>query len=467
MTLVSAIFVFAASVLTSVSDVAEALRRNETNRTFDLTVRVTTVFRGYARFTVEDESGRTVLTRNLNWPTNIISAGDTVRVSGHLVPPKFTQSLAHCRTVKILSHGSAPQPLPVPMREFHDGTHDARLVRVEGSIIEAFRDERDPDWIYLVLTRDGDCAYAAFKSEPADALDYRALIGCDTRIIGYINPDGGGARHHVGRMLIARGPEAIEIVSRPSWWTARKLLVILSVLTAALVASLVWCRSLRVIAERRSRELLREKVARIAAEMRVDERTRLASDLHDSVAQSLTGVSLQINTALRLADVDSNRMRLQLERASKSIRSCREELRNCLWDLRGKALDTPDMNEAIRLTLLPQMRDDVALTIRFNVPRHKLLDNTAHTILQIVRELVANAISHGHARRIRIAGSLDGHNLMFSVQDDGCGFDPDHVPGSIDGHFGLQGIRERLQKNNGNLKIVSSSSGTKVTVTLS
>ena len=82
-----------------------------------------------------------------------------------------------------------------------------------------------------------------------------------------------------------------------------------------------------------------------------------------------------------------------------------------------------------------------------------------------MRELVANAIRHGRARKVAVAGCMDDGKVVFSVSDDGCGFNPEECPGVAQGHFGLQGIRERLRRCNGEMRIESApGKGTKVTI---
>ena len=256
-----------------------------------------------------------------------------------------------------------------------------------------------------------------------------------------------------GFHLIVRSEDDIEILATPTWWTPVRLIVVIGILALLLIAILLWNLSLRIIAERRGRELFRENVAHISADLRTEERTRLAVDLHDSLAQMLTGVSFQIDAG-------------NLEIASKSLKSCRDELRNCLWDLRNQTLEEHDMGAAIRRTLKPHI-NSTELLVRFNVPRQKLSDLTAHTVLMIIRELATNAVRHGHAKTIRVAGGLDGDTLMFSVRDDGIGFDPKNHLGMAEGHFGLQGIRERVKRCDGTVSIESiSGKGTRVTISL-
>ena len=117
--------------------------------------------------------------------------------------------------------------------------------------------------------------------------------------------------------------------------------------------------------------------------------------------------------------------------------------------------NNPDaLNEAIRRTLAPFI-GEVALQIRFNVPRRDLSDDTAHALMRIIRELASNATRHGKAKTIRIAGALENGRLLFSVSDDGAGFDPQRHPGGDEGHFGLDGIRERIENLGGSMEIES------------
>ena len=269
-----------------------------------------------------------------------------------------------------------------------------------------------------------------------------------------------------GFFLVPRAPEDIVVLSRPSWWTPRRILTLLGILAAALLGVIGWNVSLNRRARAKGRELAAEQLAHVTSELKVNERTRLAVELHDALSQTLTGVSMQIDTAAGFAEGKMPAITKCLDLASRTIDACRMELRNTLWDLRSAALDEPSMDAAIRKTLCQNLAG-IDLSVRFNVSRETFSDNTAHAILRIIRELATNALRHGKATSLKIAGAIDGGKLLFSVRDNGCGFDPDLAPGISQGHFGLQGIAERLDRLNGEMKIESSpGKGAKVTVTL-
>ena len=464
MSCLAAIILLAVSTVTSSKDLDSAMRQNNTNVVFDLTATVSVCWPNYPYVAIEDETGAVIINRSKDIGYPSLHVGDVIRARGHVGPIERIFSAAYTMSIEVQAHNAkTSEPAGIDFDQFHSGMYDARRIHLHGHVMNVFADELDRAWTYLVLSDGKDIIYAALPTGKEVLHD---LMGCEISASGLCNPNEGGARHHVGRMLIIPDETAIRVIARPSWWTARKLIAVIGFLSAALLAVLLWNAALRILVERRSHALLREQIAHVSAELKTAERTRLAVELHDSIAQNLTGVSFQINAARRIAGTEHSAAEQTLTLASQTLQSCRNELRNCLWDLRNQSLDESDVSAAILRTLHPYL-DKTKLTIRFNVPRAKLTDHTLHALLRIIRELVSNAIVHGRAKHIWIAGGLDGKTLLFSVRDDGSGFDPDAAPGSAQGHFGLQGIRERVRKFSGILKIESAPNrGCKVTVQL-
>ena len=297
-------------------------------------------------------------------------------------------------------------------------------------------------------------------------------IGCEIAVTGIcVTEIDNWAPHspfpHIREVFIVpRTSTDIVVLRHPPWWTPQRLLVILASLLFVLLVILIWNLLLRRLAERRGKELAEEHIARAETDLKVMERTRLAVELHDSVAQNLTGVAMELETARQFQKGAHPELLSHLNIAWRTLKSCRDELRNCLWDLRSQALEESNMETAVRRTLTPHVKG-VTLVIRFNVPRAIISDNTAHALLRIIRELVLNSIRHGKAKTIHIAGCIEADALKFSVKDDGCGFDPKTCPGVDDGHYGLQGIRERIRQLGGKMAIESGKEkGTKVSITI-
>ena len=238
--------------------------------------------------------------------------------------------------------------------------------------------------------------------------------------------------------LITRFPSDVSVISYPPWWTVSRLMWAICILLLVSIIVFVFNHILN----------------RISTARKVAERTRLAVELHDSLSQGLSGVACQISAAcLGLANGDSAATG-RLESARQMLATCQTELRNCLFDLRSNAIDDPDFRHAVLNTLL-QFDTEANIIVHIQVPRELLPDHTAHAIIAVMRELVGNALRHGQAEHIRVGGSVENkHLLLFSVRDDGCGFDPANCPGATTGHFGLSGVRNRLRQLGGTLDLV-------------
>ena len=267
-----------------------------------------------------------------------------------------------------------------------------------------------------------------------------------------------------GFTLAPRSPADLRVLSSAPWWTAGRLTIVIAALLVLLTAVFIWNRFLRIMIERRSRQLFKAEIEQAKSCLRVDERTRLSVELHDAISQTLTGVAFQVDAAEKTLSTDPAATGNYLSVARRTLLSCREELRRCIWDLRNDTLGTSDFAAALKMTVAPCV-GHADITIRFQVHRQQISDTTAHAVMNIIRELSVNAVRHGSAKHIRIAGEHKDNTIRFSVKDDGAGFIPENRPGPMQGHFGLQGVKERVAKLGGSLTIKSApGEGTKIKV---
>ena len=259
-----------------------------------------------------------------------------------------------------------------------------------------------------------------------------------------------------GFRVVVVAPDGVRVLRRQPWWTPGRLAAAAAVLLAILAAVLVWNRALERLAARRGRELLAARLDRERATLRVAERTRLAAELHDSLSQCLGGLAFQLAAAKSLAAEDGPGAGRCLDAAESMLQSSRTELQRCLFDLRGSALDEPDFAKAVSAAIAP-IAGDAEIEVRLDgVRRDRMSDTVAHAAICIARELVSNALRHGGARHVSVEGAERGGALALAVRDDGRGFDPARRPGPTEGHFGLEGVRERVRRFGGSFRIESS-----------
>ncbi len=296
--------------------------------------------------------------------------------------------------------------------------------------------------------------------------------GCILRVTGVCNaefetdPSGTSFPRFTGFTIVPTPDDGVVVSIQAPWWTTGRLVAVIVSLLGLLIVFFSLTLVLKALSDRRGHQLYEEKVAHVRTEAKVEERTRLAIELHDAISQTLTGVALQIDSADLLNNGENKPLGKFLDTARWMLGSCRRELQDCLWDLRSRTFDEKDMTEAVNRAIAPNT-GGAKMTVRFNVPRRLLSESAAHSILRMVRELVVNAVRHGGATRIWIAGECSEGHIAFSVRDNGCGFDMAAAPGPRDGHFGLQGIRERVRAAKGRVEIESApGKGSKITVTM-
>jgi signal transduction histidine kinase len=190
------------------------------------------------------------------------------------------------------------------------------------------------------------------------------------------------------------------------------------------------------------------------------ERTRIARELHDTLAQGLAGVGIQLHTAMSIlpAEPPLERVRRQLEQAHSMIRSSLTEVRRSIWVLRAQtARDAKDLVTSLEESLA-HLTGDTGTTSTFEVrgePR-PLSPDLERNLLRIAHEAVSNAVRHAGAAHIAIVLDFDRQHVRLSVRDDGRGFDMDAALRKSHGeHFGLVGITERARSLGGEFSVVS------------
>ncbi len=200
----------------------------------------------------------------------------------------------------------------------------------------------------------------------------------------------------------------------------------------------------------------------------LEERGRLAREIHDTLAQGFVGISSQLDAVALTLNGHVEVARKHLDLARKMVRHSLTEARRSVMDLRASALEGHDLPAALS-EAAHQWTAGSAVQIRVDVEgeNRPLPEETEQHLLRIAQEAVTNAVKHARASHVRIHLEMAGRELSLRVADDGRGFEQDEAFSEVGGHFGLLGMRERAERLGGELQLHSEpGQGTEVAVTV-
>jgi signal transduction histidine kinase len=196
----------------------------------------------------------------------------------------------------------------------------------------------------------------------------------------------------------------------------------------------------------------------------LEDRNRLARNLHDSVSQTIFSMRLTAEAARLLLNQDQAKARQQLVRLQELSESALAAMRALIHELRPTAIAEQGLIPALRrlLTLLERQH---GLSTTFNVRGEPdLPDEQAEQIYRIVQEGLNNVVKHARTDRATVTACFGKEHLTLQIEDRGRGFNPEWV-GENPESIGLSSMRERVESLGGTLKIVSSADrGTRITV---
>ena len=193
-------------------------------------------------------------------------------------------------------------------------------------------------------------------------------------------------------------------------------------------------------------------------------RTRIAREIHDTLAQGFAGISVQLELVARLLTKAPEAAKPHLDQARQLVRSSLDEARRSVWALRSQALENSDLPSALNASV-KQLLENTPMQSQVKVSgTYRELNRTIEdNLLRIGQEAITNAIKHAQAKQLRIELSYATDRVTLNVQDDGRGFDSTQQ--SPNGHFGLVGMRERVTNMGGTLTVSSQpNAGTEIFV---
>jgi two-component system NarL family sensor kinase len=199
----------------------------------------------------------------------------------------------------------------------------------------------------------------------------------------------------------------------------------------------------------------------------LEERNRLAREIHDTLAQGLAGITLQLETAEALLEsgVPAEAVRASVEQALSSARQNLEDARRSVLDLRAAPLEGRSLPEALtRLVSDFNQRGDLQVEHRLEGANQPLPSRVEAGLYRVAQEALENVAQHAGARHAALHLLITPEQVILEIADDGRGFEPGQIP---PGRFGLAGINERVRLLGGSLELKSSpGAGTVVRATV-
>ncbi|MCI0337862.1 MAG: histidine kinase [Acidobacteria bacterium] len=184
----------------------------------------------------------------------------------------------------------------------------------------------------------------------------------------------------------------------------------------------------------------------------LEERNRIAREIHDTLAQGFAGISMQLEAGKEMLFVSPQMANEHLDQANLLARSCLEEARQYVWDLRHH-IEGNDL-ASVMASMARNLTTGLRLDFKVLGAARPVSDNVESNILRIGQEAIINVVKHARARQIQVELCYASQSLRLCVRDDGCGFDARHAP-AADGHYGLLGMSERARSIGGSLRLHS------------
>jgi signal transduction histidine kinase len=213
----------------------------------------------------------------------------------------------------------------------------------------------------------------------------------------------------------------------------------------------------------RAKRRARERVLEARFDARLEERTRLAREIHDTLLQGFTGVSLQLLAAMGRRD-DPAAFTASLGDVLALAQKTLADARQAVWDMRPPALEGDDFVAALEAALDRSVAGTpLALDYAVRGVPRTLRPELETALYRVAQEAITNVVKHSAAHTAHVTLSYEDRSVRLIVADDGSGFSVDPDRRTYAGHWGLLGMRERASQLRGRLVVRSApGAGTKV-----
>jgi signal transduction histidine kinase len=350
-----------------------------------------------------------------------LQIGDEIEAKGDAEPHDFSSVLRNAKVRLLWSHTPVP-PSSVTASQASTGAFDAEFVEIQGRLVEK---HAGSDGSYILTLDDGSQSFLAIANISGRAAGLlRLKTHSLLRLRGICAVDPVYTRNLTSFAILLPSPNDVEVIEGPPWWSTGH---IIALVIGSLIFALASLTAYTFIERWRMQAVL-------------EERGRLAHEMHDTLAQSFAGIGFQLEAIHDDAGEDSNLLS-QLEVARNMVRSSHEEARRSIAALRPKYLESMGLLRALEDCAHRLINGNSAIAVRTVGPgsERNLPLRISDTLLRIGQEAVANAVLHAHPACLELSLVELKTSLELIIKDDGCGF----LVSSESAGFGIRGMGKR------------------------
>ena len=372
-----------------------------------------------------------------------LKVGDEVEVTGEAHPEDFSSTLEQA-TVRVLWARTPVPPVSVTASQAATGKYDATFIEVRGRLTGK---DRGPGNSLILDLDEGPQSFRAIMNPGrSDYLFTQLKPNSSLRLRGICVVDPALTRNLTPFVLLLRSNEDLDVIAGPPWWNAGH---IIAILVAILILSLIGVSLYHRVENWRLRAIL-------------EERERLAHEMHDTLAQSFAGIGFQLQAIRNGLKEDMTTAQQQLKLASNLVRHSHEEARRSIATLRTEELESEDVLSALERCARRMVEGgEVRISSQKDGDQRALPLRTVDTLYRIGQEAIANAVRHAKPTLVMLRVAYREDSLCLEIEDDGIGF----VQGGSQLGFGIRGMRRRAQSISATIQIQSTpGTGTRVKI---
>lgn len=362
-----------------------------------------------------------------------LKVGDEVEVSGEVEVHDFSCVLRDATIRLLWAHAPAP-PIAVTAGQAATGAFDARFIEVEGRLSDK---EKSTDNKLVLALKSSAQSFRAIVS-PTRGDDILRHLNKESflKLRGVCVVDPQYTHNLTPFVLLIASTDDIEELAGPPWWSGRNLVIIgLVTMTLALLAYMLY---------------LHARHWRLHAI--VEERERIAHEMHDTLAQSFVGIGFQLQAISNSVPGNLQGLNQQLDLACELVRHSHEEATRSLSTLRREFLESETLHSALN-AFACRIVEHGSVRVRLSIAGEDTSTTYAikDALFRIGQEAIANALRHGNPSVLQIQVEYTSSEVKMTIEDNGRGFTPsDDLRG-----FGLTGIRKRADGMSATLRISS------------